>query len=125
MSSKNRQLSDIVNAFITKQRPVGTILPIESVLAQAIAATRYYAGFCSFSAEAINEHTEINDGHWAFISPLFLLYVERETALQLEAARGGFGVDAFGRSSSEIASDITHYETELPRLAFGVPIIHV
>jgi len=125
MPNNNRKLGEIVSTFIRQQRPAGTILPFETVLAQAMAATRYYAGFCALSAREMNDQTEINDSHWALISPLFLLYVERETALQLEAARGGFGVEPFGRSSSEIASDITHYEIELPRRAFVNAIINL
>jgi len=125
MASNHRKLGEIVTTLITQQRPTGTLLPLETVLAQAIAATRYYAGFCPLSATLIDEQTEMNDSQWALIGPLFLLYVERETALQLEAARGGFGVEPFGRSSSEIASHITQYEAELPYRAFCLPIIHV
>jgi len=125
MSSNHRKLGEIVTTFITQQRPAGMILPVETVLAQAFAATRYYAGFCQISIEDIDEKTQIHNGHWALISPLFLLYLERETALQLEAARGGFGVEPFGRSSSEIANDITQYETELPRRAFAFSIINL
>jgi len=125
MSSGNRTLSEIISEFITQQRPAGIILPIETVLAQALAATHYYAGFCQISTENINERTLINHAHWALISPLFLLYLERETALQLEAARGGFGIEPFGRSSSEIVTDITQYEAELPRRAFAFPIINL
>jgi len=125
MSYGNKTLSQIINTFITHQRPAGIILPVETILAQALEATRYYAGFYQISTENINEHTLINNSHWALISPLFLLYIERESALQLEAARGGFGVEPFGRSSSEIATDIRQYEMELPRLAFSKPIINV
>jgi len=125
MSSGNKTLSEIVSDFITQQRPTGIIFPVETVLAQALAATRFYAGFCQISTESINEHTQINDGHWALISPLFLLYLERETALQLEAARGGFGVEPFGRSSSEIANDISQYEADLPGRAFAFSIINL
>jgi len=91
-----------------------------------MAATRYYAGYGPItSVGEITAETRVDNSQWAIIGPLFLLYVERETALQLEAARGGFGVEPFGRSSSEIASDITNYENALPQRAFAWPIIPV
>jgi hypothetical protein len=55
---------------------------------------------------------------------LFLLYVERETALQLEASRG-LGLDVFGRSSGEVAGDIAQAEAEMPHRAFCKPIVSV
>jgi hypothetical protein len=46
------------------------------------------------------------------------------TALQLEASRG-MGADPFGRSSSEVAIEITQLESEMPRKAFYQPIITI
>lgn len=70
---------------------------------------------------AITGATEISVSEWALIRPLFLLYIERENSIQLEASRG-LGVDVYGRSSSEIAGDITQMEASLPHTAafFGV-----
>jgi hypothetical protein len=58
------------------------------------------------------------------IRPLFLLYLERETALQLEASRG-MGIDPFGRSSSEVAGDIVQMELGYPHAAAFQPIFTV
>ena len=58
------------------------------------------------------------------IRPLFVLYVERETAVQLEASRA-LGVEVFGRTVSEIDGEITQYESMLPEKAFCQPVITV
>lgn len=124
-------LSALATQFATQERPAGNLLDGEPVLAQAMAATRFYAGYAVITARenadpvpAIDGNLEIDDPEWALIRPLFLLYVERETALQLEASRG-MGVDPFGRSASEIASDIAQTEAEMPHRAFYQPILTV
>lgn len=124
-------LSALADNFATNERPAGNLLDGPSVLAQALAATRLYAGYAELRTHAgvspvpeITGDTEISNSEWALIRPLFLLYVERETALQLEASRG-LGMDVFGRSSSEVASDIIQFEAELPHRAFFRPIITV
>ena len=58
------------------------------------------------------------------IRPLFLLYVERETALHLEDTRG-LGADVFGRASAEVAGDITALEGDYPRRVFYRPVVTV
>lgn len=70
----------------------------------------------------ITDDTELTAGEWALIRPLFLLFVERETALQLEASRT-FGVDPYGRSVSEISQEITQYEHEMAEKAFCMPFV--
>jgi len=66
----------------------------------------------------------VSYSEWALIRPLFLLYIERETAFYIESTRG-FGVDVFGRSTSEVAGEIIALEAELPRRAFSQPIFTV
>lgn len=124
-------LGDLAAAFAENERPAGNLLDDDSVLAQAVAATRFYAGFAALRAHDgiepvpdIGGATNITTSEWALVRPLFLLYVERETAIQLEASRG-MGTDPFGRSSSEIAVEITQIEAEMPRKAFFQPIITV
>lgn len=69
--------------------------------------------------------TDITVGEWALIRPLFLLYVERDVAMRLEASRG-LGVDVYGRSVSEIAQEIERMETEtLPAKCFRHVLIEV
>jgi hypothetical protein len=120
------KLADLAKSFAEDERPAGNLLDDESVLAQAIAATRFYAGFAALRDHDGKEPPEqsITTSEWALVRPLFLLYMERETALQLEASRG-MGADPFGRSSSEVAIEITQLESEMPRKAFYQPIITI
>lgn len=125
-------LIDLTEAFASEDRPIGNLLDASVQLAQAIAATRMYAGYAALrdvsgnepTPGAIDQYTDITTSEWAIIRPLFLLYLERETALQLEASRG-LGIDPFGRSSSEIHQDIAQFELDLPHKAFSQPIISV
>lgn len=132
-------LSSLANRFATQERPAGNLLDDESVLAQAVAATCFYAGYAAIVsriqsdpalgelasvAPDISGDTDISLSEWALIRPLFMLYVERETALQLEASRG-LGMDVYGRSSSEVAGDIAQAEMEMPHRAFFQPILTV
>lgn len=125
-------IQQLADRFATLERPAGNVLSGPDVVAQAIAATSQYAGYALLTCReelvapypAIDGDTEISESEWAIIRPLFMLYVERENALQLEFSRG-MGVDVPGRSSSEISGEITQYETELPRRAFYQPIVTV
>ncbi len=124
----------LANRFETSERPDGNMLDTPGILSQAIAATSFYSGYAELAVHlaiaiacpapipptpypAITGATEISVSEWAVIRSLFMLYVERETALQLEASRG-MGIDVFGRSSSEISSDIALYESDLPHRVF-------
>lgn len=119
-------LDELAARFSEKEREAGNILGDEAVKAQALAATLFYYGYgyLTSAPEIVGGETEISDSEWALIRPLFLLYVERETALQLEASRG-LGLDVFGRSASEVAADINAMEAEMPRRAFYQPIVTV
>lgn len=123
-------LADLAGRFANAERPAGNLLDADGVLAQAVAAASLYAGYAQITSRApdplvspavpvpaIGGATEISESEWALIRPLFVLYVERETAYQLEASRG-LGMDVYGRSSSEVASDILQTEMEMPRRAF-------
>jgi hypothetical protein len=116
-----QNISSLADQFATLERPTGVMLDDETVQANLIAATRFHAGWASLKhqddAEAITGDTHLSHSEWALIRPLFMLYIERETALQLEASRG-LGLDVFGRSTSEIAGEITQAEMEHPRKAF-------
>ena len=123
-------IQELSKNFAEKERPAGNLLDEEILIAQLVAATRFYAGFAVIAARRSEPPPEIDgdlpldDSEWALIRPLFLLYVERETALQLEASRG-MGIDPFGRTASEIAPEITQAEADMPRKAFSQPIITV
>lgn len=148
-------LKDLVSDFMKLERPNANILSESEVLAQLLAAAKFYAGFAGphfeslvkngepdengstichhhehrkpgigWPHETIDENTDITISEWSLIRPLFLLYVEREAALQLEASRV-MGADVFGRSSSEISGEILQVESEMPHKAFWWPVITV
>lgn len=122
-------LSSLVERFLVQERGAANILAPSAVTAQAVAAVGYYAGFTELetppaAGEEINESTGVSVSEWAEIRPLFLLYVERETALQLEATRS-MGAEVFGRSSSEVGMEITQLEADYPRRVFCLPIYTV
>jgi hypothetical protein len=72
----------------------------------------------------VEQTTVISQSEWSVMRPLFLLYVEREQSLYLEATRS-FGPDVYGRSSSEILQDIEQAELAIPGNAFVQPVISV
>ena len=123
-------LAELVQEYMDKDRPAGVILDDEQVMQQLIAATRMYASYGRLSVsendtasfEEITVDTVINTSEWGVIRPLFMLYVERETAIQLEASRA-MGVEVYGRSVSEIAGEIMQVEAELPHRAFMQPVL--
>lgn len=132
-------LGALADRFAALERPIGNLLDSDCILAQAVAAASFYAGYAVITsriqapaafaappalAPVISGATEISESEWALIRSLFMLYVERETALQLEASRG-LGMDVYGRSVAEIAADITQVELELPSRAFCRTIITV
>jgi len=138
-----QKISELADRFENKERPAGNILDTLDILSQAIAATNFYAGYAALSAHLaipiadpapvtpapypeITGETELSVSEWTLIRPLFLLYVERENAIQLEASRG-MGIDPFGRPSSEIAADIALMESsaELPHRASFREVITV
>ena len=124
-------IAALVDVFAAEERPACNVLDLPTLVAQALAAVRRYAGFAKLGAHAsqavappVTPQTELSLSEWAVIRPLFILYAERETALQLEASRA-MGIDVFGRSSGEIAAEITQIEADMPRLAFYQPIVTV
>lgn len=118
----------------TEEHPIGNVIDETNLVALVIKAANFYAGFAGLAEHlaipiddpapsppaqypAITQNTNLTTSEWALIRPLFILYVEYENAIQIEASRG-MGVDPFGRQSSEIAADITNMELEFPRKAF-------
>lgn len=121
------KINSIIGLFLSEERSVAVLLSEPQVQALAIAAVGFYCGFNDLKSVPnteltdINLQTEISIAEWALIKPLFLLYVERETALQIEAT-GMQGVNGYGRGSSEVNSEIARLEVDFPKLAscFGV-----
>lgn len=121
----------LANRFANEERPAGNLLDDTQILAQALAATRFYAGFAAIVSQIVvpaptdvADSTEISLSEWALIRPLFLLYLERENAIQLEASRG-MGIDPFGRSSSEVQNDILQAEDAMPLKAFSQLVVTI
>lgn len=127
-----RSINELAADLCQTERPVGVILSDVSVKGLLIAAVRFYAGYANLTesgeerteVEDINEETTLTLSEWTIIRPLYLLYVERETALQLEATRV-MGADPFGRSSSEIAAEIQQVEGEMANKAYVEPYLTV
>lgn len=116
-------VKDLTNFYLTENRPVGIVVADETVLAQALKAVRYYAGYGEIEGE-IDENLELTHSEQAVITPLFELYVERENSLILESSRA-LGVEVYGRTVSEIANDISQKEQEIQNLAFQVDFFTV
>ncbi|MFJ2989876.1 hypothetical protein ACIPF8_18570 [Collimonas sp. NPDC087041] len=76
------------------------------------------------TSDFVEIDTPLTQSEWAILRPLFILYVERENAVYLEASRS-LGVDVYGRSASEIAQDIVQREADVQRLMFCMPIVTV
>lgn len=127
-----RSIRDLASDLCQTERPIGVILSDASICGLLIAAVRFYVGYTNLSAsvdhrttlEEITEETPLTASEWSIIRPLFLLYVERETALQLEATRV-MGADPFGRNSSEIAAEIQQVESEMADKAYVEPYLTV
>lgn len=115
----------LASRYDTDERPAGNLLDLPQITAQLLAAVRMYAGYGTLEAHLsadpapvdVDAGIDISISEWAVIRPLFLLYLERENAIQLEASRG-FGVDPYGRPSESVAADIAAAEAALPLKAF-------
>lgn len=124
------QLKAIVQRFLDQERGIAILLQPEQIEALAISATGFYCGYSDLAGypnteyEDINLETNLTISEWTKIQPLFLLYVERETALQVEAT-GMQGVAGYGRGSSEVNSEITRYETDFAQMASWYPAISI
>lgn len=119
------QLAELVDEFRRQREAAGGLyLGRDETEQCAVDAARFYAGWRDLEDERsqgglhrITADTKVSASEWAIIRPLFLLYVERESALVIEASRVA-GVEAVGRASSEVAADIVQAEAALPQLAY-------
>lgn len=122
-------LASLVARFVDSERGAANILPPDTVMALAVAAVSFYAGFAELThleaGAEIDEHLAITLSEWAEIRPLFVLYAERENALQLEATGILSAGSGFGRSSSEVGAEIAQLEADLPRRVFFHPVVTI
>lgn len=118
-----------------KENALGLIIEFEQVEALIKKAVERYAGYADLTyyvelevdsgdMDVIVDDAKISESEWVIIGPLFLLYVELQNAIALEASRG-LGVDVFGRATSEIQTDITALEEALPSNAFYSEVVTV
>lgn len=128
------KLSEIVASYVAHN--VGSLLDDETVGKHLMRAVRAYAGYATISAlplatDGIHSAVPVDDvvdandfdlnpSELAIVQPLFKLYCEYDNAVMLEASRG-LGVDAFGRTTSEITANIQEAEANLPMAAFAMP----
>jgi hypothetical protein len=115
-------LKDRLAAWLACQ-PVGCVLDTPELTAIVLAAATRYAGYAQFAADdgisplVISEDLDVNDGEWALIGDLFVLYVERASASLVEMSRGS-GLDQYCRSVVEIEQDIRALHDDFPRRVF-------
>lgn len=120
-------IQGIIDLFLSEERSLAVLLPDTQVQALAVSAVGFYCGYNDLKSvpntelEDIHLGAKISIAEWAVIKPLFLLYVERETALQVEAT-GMQGVSGYGRGSAEVNADIARLEEAFSTLAscFGI-----
>jgi|GEM_PF-862636 len=119
-------------AIYAQNERAASVVELSIIEALLLSAVRFYLGYAANLAyfadldasEPLTLDCRLNLSEWAIIKPLFLLYVEREQAIELEASRA-FGAELFGRSTSEVNADILQVEAELPRRAFSRQIVTV
>lgn len=129
-------LTQLVAEFMASRLTGGLVLDEPDVMKVMLKAVRFYAG-CAEIKYFLNQPTPVTPmlsqidsnviltpSEWSIIQPLFNAYVDHENALRLEASRG-LGLDVYGRSSSELASEIKQIELDLPRKAFYQPFSSV
>lgn len=118
-------LADWVDDYLCTA--VGVVIDELTVQTQAVDVYRLYAAHAQHDLSdglAVDMDSMVSQSEWAQIMPLFRLYVERANAIALESAHI-YGVELYGRSSSEIANDIAVKEDELKGLAFDFDIVTV
>lgn len=118
------RIVDLVVRWTRSFRTVGNLLEESQVLGCAIRACETYASHAPLKSQGykasddfLNQETDITPSEWGLIEPLFLLYVEKEESIYIDATRQ-FGGDIERRSNSEIQQDINQYLEGLPRKSF-------
>lgn len=128
-------LAALAAEYATMRAASGLFVGGSEVLMCAINAARFYAGYAVMSDPVARQGpffvtgaTTVTTSEWAIIAPLFRLYVERESAVVVEASRVA-GVEVVGRSYAEVQADINVAEAELPQRAYveegftvGIPV---
>lgn len=122
------KISVLVNQYMAVL-PIGCVLTEEQVERSLRDAIRQYCGHAdlvcgqevngqALTGETAEQDVELSASELSIIKPLWLLYMERENSIALEASRS-MGAELFGRSVAEVQMSILEYETRLPQLAFS------
>lgn len=115
--------------------PIGCVLLNDQVERSLRDAIRQYFGYANLEsgqvidsmAQATADSTQdidLSESELSVIKPLWLLYLERENSMALEASRSQ-GAEVYGRAVDTIQRDIIDYETRLPLLAFSSDIVSI
>lgn len=115
--------------------PIGCVLLDDQVERSLRDATRQYCGYANLESEQVidsmaqavadsSQDIDLSLGELSVIRPLWMLLLERENSMALEASRSQ-GAEVFGRSVAEVQADIRDYETRLPLLAFSSDIVSI
>lgn len=126
------KISQLVDQYVA-DLPIGCVLTEEQITRHLRDAVRQYCGYSRLaSAQSVDGvHSELYTpddtpapldvdltlSELGIIRPLWLLYIEKENAIALEASVTQ-GANPFGRSATETQQSITDYELSLPRLTF-------
>lgn len=127
-----------ISALVTQYMavlPIGCLLLEEQIQRSLRDATRHYAGVADFeSGQVIDasaqadadspQDIDLSLSELVLIRPLWLLFMERENSMMLEASRTQ-GAELYGRAVSEVEGGITEYLTRLPQLAFSSDLVSI
>lgn len=129
-------LEKLSGEWVAAGTVVWLVMDAIEVVPLAVQAARFVSGWSVLESldkgdgtlpkpEDILPSTAITNGEWATIKPLFVLYVELQNSMRLEASRS-LGTDVYGRATSEITADITRMESEeIPRKCFREDVMTV
>lgn len=124
------KLGALAGEYLDARGGAGIVLTYPEVLDCAVRATRYFAAYADIASTpvdsfvSIGEDTDLLVSEWAHVQALFSAYCERENALRLEASRAA-GIEFFGRSVSEVETDIAQLEATMAERTFVADIITI
>mgnify|MGYP003409789645 CR=1 FL=1 len=126
------EISQLVDQYVA-ELPIGCVLTEEQITRHLRDAVRQYCGYARLtSAQSTDgvhsdidatataegaQNLDLTPSELAIIRPLWLLYIEHENAMALEASRSQ-GAELYGRSTPEVKQPILEYERSLPQLTF-------
>jgi hypothetical protein len=118
-----------------EHNPLTSLMEESDLTAAALRAASYYRawgnlecfliqdvfGRATYDDRNLLETDTLTHSEWAQIKPLFMLYAELAAAQMQEASRG-LGLEVYGRSASEIMSDVNREQEELMPLKAFLPM---